>query len=95
VQYNGYMLLFNILSDSANAKHSVKVIDETLMWSDAGLEVWLHLSVLLTVFGVLIMTIDSMSRVHIMLISLLLHMRLRHLAIENKLAFDYVTTEHG
>jgi len=35
--------MFVCFLDSANAKHSVKVIDEALMWSDAGLEVWLHL----------------------------------------------------
>jgi len=36
------------LTDSVAATHSVKMIDETLAWSDAGLEVQTVSSVLLT-----------------------------------------------
>jgi len=43
--------LSNIMSDSATATHSVKMIDDALMWSDTGLEVWL-----LTAVAAIIMT---------------------------------------
>ena len=33
---------FNVLTDAAATAHSVKMIDEALTWSDAGLEVRLY-----------------------------------------------------
>jgi len=38
------VLLLNILSDTATATHSVKMIDEAFVWSDAGLDVRFYLS---------------------------------------------------
>ena len=46
-------LCMMFLTDSGTARHSMKMIDETLLWSDVGLEVWLHPFILLLLLPLL------------------------------------------